>query len=450
MPRTKKRFIDKNNAITFCLVHRSQRDPLVADETAPQKVLLPLARKDERVKVDVKKRKEEERKFGVFFDDDYNYLQHLKQSTEETAWDPVVRNRIKKDEPKNEQELSLPSSVFPSEVEESIGMLNKAAPIRGPQLDWDPDIVAGLEEDFHFEDPDNLLEDNFIELANVAPSEDEGEYELDKYDRRGEDIRSDEGDYSDDDGERMFMDEETRSRFTSYSLTSSVIRRNEGLTLLDDRFEKFYEQYDDDAIGALDEEDIEGFLDPNGELMANIIAEYKAKKAKERIKEVPPGDGDVPTILEEGESGGSDLEEMVVEEEPGVKWDCESILSTYSNIYNHPRLIKEPSKVDRIVISEKFGIPKNVLGNNKLTEKNLDYLNIETDSMISRRNAPQSVRSKTETPEEKRIRKLAVREYRKERRVEKKANTTAFKEEKKFQEKAIMNLQRNMQGMKLM
>lgn len=24
------------------------------------------------------------------------------------------------------------------------------------------------------------------------------------------------------------------------------------------------------------------------------------------------------------------------------KWDCESILSTYSNIYNHPKLISEP------------------------------------------------------------------------------------------------------------
>lgn len=38
--------------------------------------------------------------------------------------------------------------------------------------------------------------------------------------------------------EFLFMQEETRSRFTEYSMTSSVIRRNEQLTLLDDRFEK--------------------------------------------------------------------------------------------------------------------------------------------------------------------------------------------------------------------
>jgi hypothetical protein len=34
------------------------------------------------------------------------------------------------------------------------------------------------------------------------------------------------------------MDEETKTQFTNYSVSSSVMRRNEGLTLLDDRFEK--------------------------------------------------------------------------------------------------------------------------------------------------------------------------------------------------------------------
>lgn len=39
-------------------------------------------------------------------------------------------------------------------------------------------------------------------------------------------------------GDFLFMDEETKSRFTEYSMTSSVMRRNEQLSLLDDRFEK--------------------------------------------------------------------------------------------------------------------------------------------------------------------------------------------------------------------
>ena len=64
--------------------------------------------------------------------------------------------------------------------------------------------------------------------------------------RDDEDIASDEAEGSYDDvasdigslGEMSFGEEETRSRFTSYSMSSSVMTRSAGLTLLDDRFEK--------------------------------------------------------------------------------------------------------------------------------------------------------------------------------------------------------------------
>lgn len=42
--RKKKSFISKKNAVSFHLVHRSQKDPLAADEKAPQHVLLPAAK----------------------------------------------------------------------------------------------------------------------------------------------------------------------------------------------------------------------------------------------------------------------------------------------------------------------------------------------------------------------------------------------------------------------
>ena len=35
----------------------------------------------------------------------------------------------------------------------------------GPRLDLDPDLVAAMDEDFDFEDPDNELEDDFILIA---------------------------------------------------------------------------------------------------------------------------------------------------------------------------------------------------------------------------------------------------------------------------------------------
>lgn len=38
----KKKFIDKKKAITFQLVHRSQHDPLIVDDTVGEHVLVPL------------------------------------------------------------------------------------------------------------------------------------------------------------------------------------------------------------------------------------------------------------------------------------------------------------------------------------------------------------------------------------------------------------------------
>lgn len=53
-------------------------------------------------------------------------------------------------------------------------------------------------------------------------------------------------------------------------------------------------------------------------------------------------------ILEKEYSSSEDenhLEELIVNTREKDKWDCESIISTYSNIYNHPKLISEPKVV---------------------------------------------------------------------------------------------------------
>lgn len=44
-----------------------------------------------------------------------------------------------------------------------------------------------------------------------------------------------------------------------------------------------------------------------------------------------------------------DLEQLTVDAREKNKWDCESILSTYSNIYNHPKLIPDPLKVNYFI-----------------------------------------------------------------------------------------------------
>ncbi|XP_053146515.1 protein LTV1 homolog isoform X1 [Hemicordylus capensis] len=470
--RRKKPFIEKKKAVTFHLVHRSQKDPLTADDTAPQRVLLPAQKGDDD------KRREEQRKYGVFFDDDYDYLQHLKEASGLSelvpSGKPSQQGRIVvTTEGEVEEEIqtipaptiNLPSSVFASEFEEDVGLLNKAAPVSGPRLDFDPDIVAGLDDDFDFDNPDNLLEDDFILKANKPgtieqekeacwESGDEDEWEdMEEENEKGEenekDIRSDdeydsEGPLSDD-GEMkefLFMQEETRSRFTEYSLTSSVMRRNEQLTLLDERFEKFFEQFDDDEIGALDNAELEGFIQSNSTRLQEVLNDYYNEKAKDCVK---------PDMVlnEKGEEVDKEEEETVtlLIEEPKEKWDCESILSTYSNLYNHPKLIEVPQKPKPIRVSKKTGIPLDVLPQRTLTAKQAECMQMINDSDLPR--VSTQPRSKNESKEDRKARKQAVKEERKERRLEKKANKLAFKQEKTRQEKELLNLKQNIQGLKL-
>ncbi|KAI5625928.1 protein LTV1-like, partial [Silurus asotus] len=473
--RKKKSFISKKNAVSFHLVHRSQKDPLAADEKAPQHVLLPAA------KLEVEKRREEQRKYGVFFDDDYDYLQHLREAPQPaeliSASRPHPRPLGCEEQDKEEEEameevikipaasISLPSSVFASEFEEEVGLLNKAAPISGPRLDMDPDIVAALDEDFDFDDPENILEDDFIIKANVLTSRDgtagdDGDDDDGEWEDTDESETEDDGDrsydsaggVSDEDGDAdrrqfMFMDCETKSRFTEYSLTSSVMRRNEQLTLLDDRFEKFYEQFDDDEIGALDNAELEGFIEPSSTRLEEIITDYYRQKEKETQNPEQLGPPALPSVKEDEEDEEPEMETLVIEEPPEEKWDCETIISTYSNLYNRPKMIKDPPKQKQIRVSSKTGIPLDVLPQKGLTARQVERMERINDSDLPR--ASTQPRSREESKEDRKLRKQAIKEERKERRTEKKANRVAFKEEKQKQEKQMVSLRANVQGMKL-
>lgn len=342
-------------------MHRSQHDPLITDETAPQHVLVEAAESKQTAKEKLRK---EQQKFGIFFDDDYDYLQHLRApEDQEVHWEYVEPSNVKDaDQVKSvaQSGLQLPSSVFASEFEEDEGLLRKAAPRSGPRPDWDPDIVAALDDDFDYENPDNELDDNFMDMANGG-GDDFDEADEDEYNSDVDSHFSDNGSGSADeemDGVgpmRRFTDEETKSRFTEYSMTSSVNKRNAQLQLLDERFEKFFENYDEPEIGALDCEEIEGHLEVNDALMEQCLVEfkrtdeldeYKREWDTERIKKLENVDE---------ESSDEELVEVVTEK----RWDCESILSTYSNIYNHPKLIEEPRR-QRIRINAKTGVPENV------------------------------------------------------------------------------------------
>eukprot|EP00092_Neocalanus_flemingeri_P006772 GFUD01007314.1.p1 GENE.GFUD01007314.1~~GFUD01007314.1.p1 ORF type:complete len:455 (-),score=189.53 GFUD01007314.1:149-1513(-) len=450
MPKSKNKkaaFIDKKNAVSFSLIHRSQQDPLAADSDAPQMVLQPIS----LLQKEKEKVKEEEREHGVFYEDEYNYLQHLVDRTKvDHDWSEADRFVLQAGERKEEKSLNLPSTVFGTKgEEEKVGLLNKAAPV-GLDLSLDPDIVAALDEDFDFDDPDNALDDEFVVNAMEVREggQSDGEWEDDS------DVDSDcGGGRSEEDDEvpslQSWTGEETGTKFTNYSMSSSCIKRNNQLSLLDDKFDRFMDQYGEMEEGALEGEEIEGTMEEGCDRMKQLVEESAKERALTRQQLMREREVQKRMLMEGNSDDDSDMEEIVVKEKLD-RWDCESVLSTYSTLYNHPKIITE-RRTDQIRLSTKTGIPKDTLGRG-LTAGALKQLDRDTgvleEDMVSVRSKMSefSIRPKHETPEEKKTRKVGLKQVRKERREEKKANTMAFKSEQLRQEKININIRNNVQG----
>jgi protein LTV1 len=134
---------------------------------------------------------------------------------------------------------------------------------------------------------------------------------------------------------------------------------------------------------------------------------------------------------EEEEDEANELIKIKSKYQHEDRFDCESIVSTYSTLYNHPKLITEQQNNNKIKLSRKTGLPLGVLPEK---DKPLKYLE-KMDHKITRILPDIPKREKDETKEEKKERKRLVKEHRRERRIEKKINQEAFKDEKALQVK---------------
>lgn len=127
-----------------------------------------------------------------------------------------------------------------------------------------------------------------------------------------------------------------------------------------------YAAYDENEIGALDCDEIEGYVAHDSDLIMQYAAEFEKKQREdvsmmkgvrwkmyyfllylqtENIAELMKGKMKI-VEREYSNSEDEDLEKLVVDAREKDKWDCESILSYHSNIYNNPKLIPEPPKVN--------------------------------------------------------------------------------------------------------
>jgi protein LTV1 len=264
------------------------------------------------------------------------------------------------------------------------------------------------------------------------------------------------GEFDDDDAMTM------KSRFTEYSMSSSILPRSEALQVHDERFEKLYEQYDDEKLGALEEQADE--IIGSSDLMANFegvldeFLEGEENTGKKiyltKIVLTPVlkgeqtaggGDGEEGDEADEApdahlfhETGSKAQKEMMLmpyrNQPKGKDFDCESILSTRSTLYNHPTRIVEPSA--KIKIDPKTGLPirkpqpqgdgagGDEGGNSDIDDDDDDKEPAENMGVP---------RDKKESKAEKKARKQAIKDERRTRRETKKATTTAFKAEEKRQ-----------------
>ena len=78
-------------------------------------------------------------------------------------------------------------------------------------------------------------------------------------------------------------------------MSSSVIRRNAQLSLLDDKFEEFYAGYDDINVGGLEADEIEG--------SRNLSASVKTRQSEEDQEDI--GEHVMSQVLPVTCSGGT-------------------------------------------------------------------------------------------------------------------------------------------------
>jgi len=483
--RNKRHYIKPGTGTKFRLVNRSIRDLGGYEVGAGGNVLAPIDEDLDYDDLDFDEIKELEREHGVDYKDNYNYLQHMKErSAEATCWMSADNKSVISFAPSRASRSSRMSRM--SRVSRAASQISQSNPkfFEGeagelPQgyfqelaadqdampLDWDPEIAAQLDgldgeivENPPEEDEDYDDFDNIVAMANEGASDEEAE--MDEYDRNygtgerigdtdhsfvmdrflGDDADMDQvkqyRDFDDrsienDQDDRMSTGSERKTRFTSYSMTSSIMRRSEKLVNLDDQFEElFLGAYDEDKVGDLQHQNLdENEIQLDSALLQNAIETDYAQFVPDQqtVMDTLKGDKELKKMaldyVENYNSDEDDNDVEIVEVKEKPKWDCETIISTYSNLYNRPKVLDDgfSTKSGAINVKKLQGGPKCVRTSSELKKMEQDYQEERGEMKLRVQK-----REKNESKEQKKARKSAVKAAKRDRRIEKKETRAAF------------------------
>ncbi|KAH8835653.1 Low temperature viability protein-domain-containing protein [Flagelloscypha sp. PMI_526] len=264
------------------------------------------------------------------------------------------------------------------------------------------------------------------------------------------------------------------SEASGFTMSSSSLWRSEGHKTLDEAFDqlmkKEYGEVDDDedeeddasSLISDSEEEPPNLITPRPdfpEMVDNFLDKYEVVGGR-KLREKLEGDTGaekletlrramgvdkrvkVDDVLSDESSGEG---EWGVEEDRKNKWDCESILSTYSNLENHPRLIrarKDPKQSPIIRLDPKTGLPSvQEPAVSKIKTKSVTFNDEESsedsDGTARGRDRPKPItRPRDESPASKAARKKAVKAERADRRKEKKDRKEIWTDELKKAKKS--------------
>jgi len=226
---------------------------------------------------------------------------------------------------------------------------------------------------------------------------------------------------------------------------------------IDDEFEAALLEYDDEDIGELDpneDDTIQGQVEDVIEYEQEID-EFARRKDNDflpgadtsGLSEVPE-DANSLTIGEVVRSKISSQVRRLQEEDDDIqtvhtridndfapvareKWDCESIISTYSNLDNHPTIIPRvrTNKQKQIKISQKTGIP---IGYHPSSNKPGVIPEDEGEECEDEDEPGEDLgvkRDKSESKADKKARKAAIKAARREQRARKKEMKIMYSQE---------------------
>ncbi|KAM1021390.1 hypothetical protein ACFX2J_042294 [Malus domestica] len=416
-----------------------------------------------------------------FPDDGYNYLLHMREIRNTGGGSAFYQNSKAKlgELPRDEKaydasRLRISETEAPNE-KVIYSVASKTVNVRVQKV-VDPEVSKLLDDSdvSRFGSDVEDLEEDFVIQAN-QPEEAEEEEEEEEEEEDG--VIDNTASFVEQPENKNVSNEANEAQ--TYSVAEakdhSVVEKPRVHRLLDEQFELLvgqeygsYDNDDDDDYGYIPEEDeslaeklkhatlnehvmddLE--LDGNYKAPADLLRDNETVKTKELVDSANDLIRRCAEYAEKYEKEDQDGDVVIVEEssDESEVWDCETIVTTYSNLDNHPRKIEAPGATRRKKLSETvsgaLGSTDRVItlqGKQKLPVDFLPHGKKATSEKMKDTSAlkNQPLKRKQhgqESKEEKKERKAAVKEERREARRTKKEIKELYKGEAQHAQRVV-------------